>query len=111
MAPRDFGTTGLRVSPLGFGAGQIGDDAWSEDDVGRLLNEVVDHGVTLVDTARSYGRSEERIGRHLAHRRRDFVLSTKGGYGVEGAADWSYDAVARGIDESLGRMRTDVIDV
>ena len=39
---RDFGKTGLRVSALGFGAGQIGDDAWSEDSVGRLLNEVVE---------------------------------------------------------------------
>ena len=76
-----------------------------------LLGAVVDLGVTLIDTARSYGRAEERIGRFLAHRRKDFVLSTKGGYGVEGVGDWTYEAVARGIDEALARMRTEVIDV
>jgi aryl-alcohol dehydrogenase-like predicted oxidoreductase len=111
METRAFGSTGLRVSALGFGAGQIGGDALSEDDAGRLLNEVLDAGVTLFDTARSYGRSEERIGRHLAHRRDAFVLSTKCGYGVAGVPDWTYDAVARGVDEALARLRTDRIDV
>jgi aryl-alcohol dehydrogenase-like predicted oxidoreductase len=111
MQLRDFGATGLRFSALGFGAGAIGGGDLSDDDAGRLLNEVVDLGVTLIDTARSYGQSEERIGRHLAHRRRDLVLSTKGGYGVDGVPDWTYDAVARGIDDALRRLRTDVIDV
>ncbi|MGO8994256.1 MAG: aldo/keto reductase [Polyangiaceae bacterium] len=111
MIARDFGNSGLRVSALGFGAGQIGGDDVDDRDVERLLGAVVDLGVTLIDTARSYGRAEERIGRFLAHRRKDFVLSTKGGYGVEGVGDWTYEAVARGIDEALARMRTEVIDV
>jgi aryl-alcohol dehydrogenase-like predicted oxidoreductase len=111
METRPFGSTGLRVSVLGFGAGQIGGDDCSDSDAERLLGAALDGGVTFIDTARSYGRSEERIGRLLAHRRHDFVLSTKGGYGVEGAGDWTYDAVARGIHEALGRLRTDVIDV
>src|SRR5579872_6093374 len=98
MITRDFGRTGLRVSALGFGAGQIGGDDLSDAEAERLLLGALDLGVTLIDTARSYGRSEERIGRLLAHRRRDFALSTKGGYGVDGVADWTYDAVARGID-------------
>ncbi|MGC3996020.1 MAG: aldo/keto reductase [Anaeromyxobacter sp.] len=108
---RDLGTTGLRVSALGLGAGQVGDARLSEDDAGRLLNTALDLGVTLVDTARGYGLSEERIGRHLAHRRKDFVLSTKVGYGVEGEPDWTAGCVRRGIDQALGRLRTDVIDV
>jgi aryl-alcohol dehydrogenase-like predicted oxidoreductase len=108
---RAVGNSGLRVSVLGFGAGHVGGDDLSEDDAGRLLNAALDLGVTLVDTARSYGRSEERIGRHLAHRRGDFVLSTKGGYGIEGVPDWTGECVRRGIDEALARMRTDVIDV
>jgi len=67
--------------------------------------------VRLVDTARSYGLSEERIGRHLAHRRAELVLVTKVGYGVPGEADWTAGSVRRGIDEALAKLRTDVIDV
>jgi aryl-alcohol dehydrogenase-like predicted oxidoreductase len=111
MLTRPFGETGLRVSALGFGAGQIGEGDVSEDDAGRLLNAALDLGITLFDTARSYGRAEERIGRHLAHRRGEFVLSTKGGYGVEGVPDWTGESLRRGIDDALGRMRTDRIDV
>jgi aryl-alcohol dehydrogenase-like predicted oxidoreductase len=111
MEHRPFGNTGLTVSVLGLGAGHIGDAGASEDEVGHLLNAALDLGVTFVDTARGYGLSEERIGRHLAHRRGDFVLSTKGGYGADGAPDWSAEAVTLGIEQALRRMRTDVIDV
>ena len=111
MQPRSFGTTGLTVSPLGFGAGHIGGDDLTDAEAGRILGAALDLGVTLFDTARSYGRSEERIGRHLSHRRGEFVLFTKGGYGIDGVADWTGEAIARGIDESLARLRTDVIDL
>ena len=112
MAPtRDFGATGLRVPVLGLGAGQIGEARIPEEEAGRTLNAALDLGLTLVDTARGYGLSEERIGRHLAHRRGEFVLTTKVGYGVEGEADWTAACVRRGIDEALRRLRTDVIDV
>jgi aryl-alcohol dehydrogenase-like predicted oxidoreductase len=43
------------------------------------LNAVVDNGITLIDTANDYGRSEEYIGRFLLHRRDEFVLATKCG--------------------------------
>jgi aryl-alcohol dehydrogenase-like predicted oxidoreductase len=111
METRPLGKTGLTVSALGLGAGQIGDARTPEDEVGRLLGAALDLGVCLIDTARSYGLSEERIGRHLAHRRGEFVLASKGGYGVQGVPDWTYDCVARGVDLALTRMRTDVVDV
>jgi aryl-alcohol dehydrogenase-like predicted oxidoreductase len=108
---RRFGATGLLVPPLGLGAGELGDPALDEAEAGRLLNGALDLGATLVDTARSYGLSEERIGRHLGHRRGEFVLVTKVGYGVEGEADWTAGSVRRGIDEALGRLRTEMIDL
>jgi aryl-alcohol dehydrogenase-like predicted oxidoreductase len=111
MELRPFGRTGLSVPILGFGAGHVGDPAMDEGEVGRLLHGALDLGVTLIDTARSYGLSEERIGRHLAGRRDEFVLSTKVGYGIPGYEDWTGPVIAAGVDAALGRLRTDRIDV
>jgi aryl-alcohol dehydrogenase-like predicted oxidoreductase len=110
-ARRPFGNTGLTVPALGFGAGGVGDPALSERDAETLLNSVLDLGIGLIDTARSYGLSEERIGRHLARRRGEFVLSTKVGYSVPGFEDWTAECVSAGVDLALQNLRTDVIDV
>ena len=111
MQRRAYGRSGLDVPVLGFGAMQAGDPRLSDDEAGRLLHQALDLGLTLIDTARSYGLSEERIGRHLASRRDEFVLSTKVGYGVDGIADWTYDCVVAGVDAARERLRTDVIDI
>jgi aryl-alcohol dehydrogenase-like predicted oxidoreductase len=108
---RAFGSSGISVSALGLGAGPLGDARLSEKEAEALLGAALDAGITLLDTARSYGLSEERLGRHLGPRRHQVVLSTKGGYGVEGVADWTAAAITRGIDDALRRMRTDRIDL
>lgn len=108
---RAFGKQGFAVSALGFGAGQIGDPALDEVQAGILLNEALDAGITLFDSARSYALSEERIGRHLAHRRHQCVLSTKVGYGMAGYPDWTYACILAGVDAALERMRTDYLDI
>lgn len=111
MIYRDFGNADFKVSALGFGAGHIGWDKLDENFVGSLLNEVVNAGITLIDTARGYDLSEERIGRHLSWRRKDFILSSKGGYGVEGVKDWTPENIHRGVDRALHTMRTDYLDI
>ncbi len=111
MEARVFGTTGLRVTPLGFGAMHLNDGRVSEIEAERLLNAVLDLGVNLIDTARGYGLSEERIGRHLAHRRQDFVLSTKVGYGIPGIPDWTAECILAGVDAALTRMRCERLDI
>jgi aryl-alcohol dehydrogenase-like predicted oxidoreductase len=111
MLRRSFGQTGLEVPILGFGAMQAGDPRLAEDDAARLLNHALDLGLSLIDTARSYGLSEERIGRHLGRRRDEYVLSTKVGYGVTGFTDWTYDCIVAGVDDARDRLRTDVIDI
>jgi aryl-alcohol dehydrogenase-like predicted oxidoreductase len=111
MTRNPFGSGGLEVSILGFGAMHLNDERVSDDEAGRLLNAVLDLGVNLIDTARGYGLSEERIGRHLAWRRRDFVLSTKVGYGIPGFDDWTHGCIVAGVDAALARMRCEHIDI
>lgn len=108
---RPFGQTGLTVSALGLGAGQIGDATLDETSVEKLLNSVLDLGIRLIDTARGYGLSEERIGRYLRPRRHEFVLSTKIGYDIPGYADWSGPIITAGVDAALVRLQTDYLDI
>jgi aryl-alcohol dehydrogenase-like predicted oxidoreductase len=111
MIQRALGSTGLRVSVLGFGAGPVGSPELSESDAEALLKGVLDAGINLLDTAPSYGRSEERIGRYLQGRRHEFLLSTKCGYGVPGVEDWTGPCITQGVELALRRLRTDVIDI
>ena len=111
MIHRPFGNTGLEVSALGLGAGSLGEEHVPDEVASELLNTALDAGITLIDTARSYGSSEERIGRYVSHRRDEILLSTKGGYGVEGVPDWTGQAITLGIERALVTMKTDRIDV
>ncbi len=124
MIARPLGRTGLLVSPIGFGAFKIGRNEGTkyeigyalptEDEAARLLQEVLDLGVTLVDTAPAYGVSEERIGAALSARRASYVLSTKVGESfVDGVStvDFSADAVLASVERSLTRLRTSRLDL
>ncbi|RKF17405.1 aldo/keto reductase [Alginatibacterium sediminis] len=111
MQQRQFGNSALKVSALGFGAGQIGDESLADKQVNTLLNQALDLGINLFDSARGYGVSEERIGKFLKHRRHEFLISTKIGYGIEGTEDWSAECIRLGIDAALKRLQTDHIDI
>jgi aryl-alcohol dehydrogenase-like predicted oxidoreductase len=111
MERRSLGLTGLTVSSVGLGAGRIGDEESSQALADRLVRGAIDAGVCLFDTARSYGLSEERLGRALAGRREGIVLSTKVGYGVPGIPDWTGPCVSAGVEAALARLRTDRLDV
>jgi aryl-alcohol dehydrogenase-like predicted oxidoreductase len=108
---RPYGNTGITVSALGLGAGQLGHDELAEGDAEALLLGAIDAGVTLLDTAPSYGESERRIGRYLGARRDAVVLSTKLGYGVPGVEDWTGPCIAGGVEQALRVLRTDRIDI
>ena len=120
---RPLGKTGLRVSPVAFGAFKIGRNEKikyaqsyplpGEEDAGKLLNGVLDLGINLIDTAPAYGVSEERIGRHVAHRREQFLLSSKVGETFENGVstyDFSGESARRSVERSLTRLRADHLD-
>jgi aryl-alcohol dehydrogenase-like predicted oxidoreductase len=121
---RPLGRTGTRVTILGYGAmelrGEPHGPATVDEDAGRLLNEVLDAGINLIDTSPDYGRSEELIGRYLGHRRDEYFLASKCGCLLgpppPGARppfphDWSAANVRAGVEQSLRRLGTDRLDL
>jgi aryl-alcohol dehydrogenase-like predicted oxidoreductase len=123
LATRPLGTTGTDVTVLGYGAmelrGQPRGPAIDDDDAGRLLNAVLDGGITLIDTSVDYGRSEELIGRYLSGRRDEYFLASKCGCPLSLAPetpppyphDYRPDNVRADVEQSLRRLRTDRLDL
>ena len=120
---RPLGRTKTDVTILGFGAMELrglprAPDV-SDEDLGRLLNAVLDGGINLIDTSPDYGRSEELIGRYVSHRRDEFFLASKCGCPIELPADatppyphdYSPANVRAAVERSLTRLRTDRLDL
>lgn len=109
---RPFGRTDMSVVPLGFGGAEIGFRGIAQPIVERLLNEALDAGLNVIDTAECYANSEETIGEVVSHRRGEFYLFTKCGHaaGFE-EPDWTPAMLAKQIDRSLQRLKTDCVDL
>jgi len=112
MERRELGRTGLRVSVLGFGGSEIGFERAEPSRVRRLLQEALDAGLNVVDTAECYGESETLVGQAIADRRQDYYLFTKcGHFEGTGRDDWSVASLEASIARSLTRLRTDHVDL
>ncbi|HTE85861.1 MAG TPA: aldo/keto reductase [Dehalococcoidia bacterium] len=111
---RTLGRTGLDVTELGFGAMELATNSVSDHDADRLLNAVLDAGINFIDTSIDYGRSEERIGRFIAHRRSEYFLASKCGC-VPGSFEHYHDErpqnVRAGVEHSLRLLGTDCLDL
>lgn len=113
-----LGQTGLDVSIIGFGGATLGEEYGPLDAATgrRAVDAAIDHGINYFDVSPYYGRTlaEERLGEALRGKRQKVILETKvGRYGrayPEGF-DFSASRVMRSVEESLRRLRTDVIDV
>jgi hypothetical protein len=112
MEKRRLGRTGLVVSVLGFGGSEIGYEGASQATVTRLLGQALDAGLTVIDTAECYERSEELIGAALGVRRRECFVFTKCGHaGSWGRPDWRPASLLASIERSLKRLRTDHVEL
>jgi aryl-alcohol dehydrogenase-like predicted oxidoreductase len=115
MDRRVLGTTGLPVAPLALGGATVGQSGIPEKDAERFLNAAVDAGVNLIDTSIGYDMSETYIGRFLAGRRDEIVLSSKVGYRSKAMdpslKSWTYACTMAGVDHSLQCLRTDYVDI
>jgi aryl-alcohol dehydrogenase-like predicted oxidoreductase len=119
MHYRSLGNSGLVVSVVGLGCNNFG-RRLDTDATRAVVVAAIDAGITLLDTAESYGgagQSEEILGEVLAGRRDQVVLATKFGgngdmgYGPAAGAKGGRSYIVRAVEQSLRRLRTDYIDL
>lgn len=124
MENRKIGKSPLTVAPLAFGCNVFG---WTADEATafKLLDEFVDSGLNLIDTADVYpvwhpgcsgGESELIIGRWLkkSGKRDKVVVATKVGMKMEpalGVGSLSRDYITSSVEGSLRRLQIDTIDL
>lgn len=130
MRYRPLAGTGIRVSEIGFGVWTVGTTWWGIKDsqVGiRMLRRAFEQGITFFDTADTYGNGygEEILAKALGDHRRQIIVATKFGYDFyhhagegrerrgqqELPQDFSPAYLRSALEQSLTRLKTDVIDL
>jgi predicted aldo/keto reductase-like oxidoreductase len=106
MIYRDLGTTGEKVSALGMGGFHLGKQPEAADSI-KLLRSGIDRGITFLDNCWDYndGISEVRMGQGLrdGYRQKVFLMTK-----LDGRTKLEYN---KQLEQSLGRLQTDVIDL
>jgi aryl-alcohol dehydrogenase-like predicted oxidoreductase len=122
MDSREFGRTGVHVSPITLGSWPMSGDRYGAiDDSEAVLTirRAHEQGITSFDTAPGYGagHAEQTLGAALADRRAAAIVTSKCGIVPSAHAsgqpgrDASRASIQREIDASLRRLRTDHVDV
>ena len=106
MIYRELGKTGERVSAIGLGGYHLGRNPDAEASI-KLIRQAIDSGITFMDNCWDYndGISEVRMGKalHDGYRQKVFLMTK-----MDGRTKESYN---KQLEESLGRLQTDVIDL
>jgi len=124
MDKRQIGKTGVSVSALGLGTVKFGRNEGvkyptsfelpADSDLQRLLFHAQELGINTLDTAPSYGTSEERLGNLLKGRRKDWTIIGKAGEEFDGGKSryiFTADHFVKSLERSLKRLQTDYLDV
>jgi predicted aldo/keto reductase-like oxidoreductase len=106
MIYRELGSTRERVSAIGIGGYHLGKQQDPDESI-HLLRAAIDRGITFMDNCWDYngGISEVRMGQALrdGYRQKVFLMTK-----IDGR---DKNTAARQIEQSLGRLQTDVIDL
>lgn len=109
-----FGNTGMEVSRLSLGAMMLGNQM-NDSDSARVIDEALDHGVNLIDTADSYSESEPTVGRVLSPEKRERVYLVSKVYRRfcrDGRVGHNSRVnIHNSLERSLRLLNTDYLDV
>jgi len=113
---RTLGSSQIRVSEIGFGGWQLANSIWGmhdEKEALDLIRAARDAGCNFFDTAPGYGegKSEALLGRALESERDHIVICSKFGHTASGETNFDVAGLRPSIMASLGRLRTDHLDV
>jgi hypothetical protein len=98
-----LGSTGLEVAELGFGAMYLPRVTFEVSD--GIIRRALELGITYFDTASAYQDSEEKLGRVLSKREKDFVITSR-----SISYKMGLDAFKQDFEQSFERLRLPVID-
>ena len=103
MKEVSLGKTGIKVTQLGFGAMYLPRISKEESD--KTIRKALELGINYFDTAAAYQDSEEKLGRMLSQRKRDFVIASR-------SHSWKMgmDGFKKDFDQSFKRLGIDTID-
>jgi aryl-alcohol dehydrogenase-like predicted oxidoreductase len=106
MQYRELGRTGERVSVIGMGGYHLGKQDDAAESI-RLIRRGIDRGITFLDNCWDYndGLSEVRMGQALrdGYRSKAFLMTKMDGR--------TKDSFNKQLEQSLGRLQTDMIDL
>lgn len=113
--PLEVSALGLGCMGMSFGYGPAGE----KSEMVKVIRAAVEQGITFFDTAEVYGpfTNEELVGEALAPFRGEVIIATKFGFGIDrekltyGGTDSRPDNIRRVAEESLRRLRVEVIDL
>jgi predicted oxidoreductase len=119
---RPLGKSDIVVSPIAWGMWRLAEDGRSAADAAKLVHAALDAGINFLDTADIYGfdgtggfgDAEALLGEVLSAEpalRERMVLATKGGILPPLPYDQSADYLRKAIEDSLTRLKVDVIDL
>jgi len=113
LAQRSVSAISLGCMSLSHGYGNISSDEHAD----KFLNSALDLGYTMLDTAAvyGYGHSESMIGKYVSHRRHEFFLASKCGFGQTPDSQPSINGrpeyLRQTCEASLRRLQTEHIDL
>ncbi|WP_079507478.1 aldo/keto reductase [Mesobacillus jeotgali] len=116
MNYRQLGSTGIKVSEVGFGAWQLGNtrdwEGMEENQAITLVHEALEQGCNFFDTAPNYGggNSESLLGKALTGRRGQAVINSKFGHHPDNTLNFDSQKIRSSIEGSLRRLKTDYLD-
>lgn len=124
MKYRQLGATDLNISEVAFGVWSVSTGWWGKvdkPDAILLLQQALEAGVTLFDTADTYaeGYGETILHDAFGKRRHEIIIGTKFGYDIHAPREghkerpqkWDAEFVRTACEESLRRLGTDYIDL
>ncbi len=112
MRYKQLGNTSATIPAIGMGTmgvgGYFGRDDSRDDHFVSVLEQGIDAGLILIDTAEAYGKghSEELVGRAIKGKRQDLIVASK-----VSPDHLRHDEIIKAAEESLGRLQTDYIDL
>jgi aryl-alcohol dehydrogenase-like predicted oxidoreductase len=114
MRYRRLGSSDLEISEISLGSWLTYGGGVERDQAEACVAKAFEVGINFFDTANVYARggAESFLGGILGNRPRDsFILATKLYFPINGDRGLSHEQVLKQIDLSLGRLRTDYVDL